>query len=56
MTFSSFRETSKPLFKVLKIMNIYEINPYLRIANFIYLHCCGKLQDSAPDSYNTRSA
>ena len=44
MTFSSFRETSKPLFKVLKIMNIYEINLYL-ITNFICLHCYGKLQE-----------
>ena len=34
MTFSSFRETSQPLFKILKIMNIYEIHLYL-IANFI---------------------
>ena len=33
-TFSSFRETSQPLFKLLKIMNIYEINLYL-IANFM---------------------
>ena len=44
MTFLSFRETFKPLFKVLKIMNIYEVNLYL-IANFIYLHCYGKLQE-----------
>ena len=42
MTFSSFRDTSQPLFKLLKIMNIYETNLYL-IVNFVYLH-----------SYNTR--
>ena len=41
MTFSSFRETSQPLFKLLKIMNVYETNLYL-IANFMYLHYCGK--------------
>ena len=41
MTFSSFRETFQPLFKLLKIMNIYEINLYL-IANFMYLHYYGK--------------
>ena len=41
MTFSSFRETSQPLFKLLKILNIYETNLYL-IANFMYLHYYGK--------------
>ena len=35
MTFSTFRETSQPLFKLSKIMNTYEINLYL-IANFTY--------------------
>ena len=45
MTFSSFRETSQPLIKLLKIMNIYEINLYL-IANFMYLHYSGKLPET----------
>ena len=45
MTFSSFRETSQPLFKsVLKKINIDEINLYLT-ANFIYLHYYGKLPE-----------
>ena len=45
MTFSSFRETSQPLFKsVLKKINIDEINLYLT-ANFMYLHYYGKLPE-----------
>ena len=64
MTFSSFQETSQPLFKLLKIMNIYEINLYL-IANFMYLHYYDKLPETfdnyfvkndSKHSYNTRSA
>ena len=48
MTFSSSSfSTSQPLFKLLKIMNIYEINLYL-IANFMYLHYYGKL----PETFN----
>ena len=63
-TFSSFRETSQPLFKLLKIMNIYEINLCL-IANFMYLHYYGKrpetfdnyfVKNDSKHSYNTRSA
>ena len=49
MTFSSFRETSQPLFKLL-IMNIYEINLYL-IANFMYLHYYGKLPETLNDYF-----
>ena len=41
MTFSGFRETSQPLFKLLKVMNIYEINLYLN-ENFMYLQYYGK--------------
>ena len=61
-TFSSFRETSQPLFKLLKIMNIHEINLYL-IANFMYLHYYGKrpetfdnyfVKNDSKHSYNTR--
>ena len=52
------------MFKLLKIMNIYEINLYL-IANFMYLHYYGKLAETFDNylvkndsihSYNTRSA
>ena len=31
MTFSSFQETSHPSFKLLKVMNVYEINLYLKL-------------------------
>ena len=64
MTFSGFRETSKPLFKLLKVMNIYEINLYLN-ENFMYLHYYGKLPETFNDyfvindsihSHNTKSA
>ena len=44
MTFSSFRKTSQPLFKLFERMNIYEINLYL-IANFMYFHYYGKLPE-----------
>ena len=50
MTFSSFRETSQPLFKLLKKMNIYEINLNL-IANFMYLHYYGKLSEPFNDYF-----
>ena len=50
MTFSRFCETSQPLFELLKIMNIYEINLYL-IANSMYLHYYGKLPATFND-YN----
>ena len=50
MTFPSFRETSQPLFKLLKIMNIYEINLYLT-ANFMYLHNYGKLPATFNDYF-----
>ena len=50
MTFPSFRETSQPLFKLLKIMNIYEINLYL-FANFMYLHNYGKLPETFNDYF-----
>ena len=65
MTFSGFQETSQPSFKLLKIMNVYEINLYL-IVNFMHLHYYGKLPETFNDyfvkndsiqSYNTtRSA
>ena len=59
MTFSSFCETYQPLFELLKIMNIYEINLYL-IANFMYLHYYGKLPETFNDYFvindNIRSA
>ena len=64
MTFSIFRETCQPLFKLLKILNIFEINLYL-IVNFMYLHYYGKRPETLNDSfvindsihsYNTRSA
>ena len=64
MTFSSFRETCQPLFKILKILNIFEINLYLT-ANFMYLHYHGKCPETLNDyfvindsihSYNTWSA
>ena len=63
MTFSGFRETSKPLFKLLKVMNIYEINLYLN-ENFMYLHYYGKRPETFNDyfvindsthSHNTKS-
>ena len=64
MTFSGFRETSKPLVKLLKVMNIYEINLYLN-ENFMYLHYYGKRPETFSDyfvindstrSHNTKSA
>ena len=45
MTFSSFRETSQPSFKLLKVMNIHEMNLFLT-ANFMYLHNYGKLPET----------
>ena len=64
MTFSDFGETSKPLFKLLKVMNIYEINLYLN-ENFMYLHNYGKRPETFSDYFvindstrfhNTKSA
>ena len=50
MTFSSFRETCQPLFKLLKILNILEIKLYL-IANFMYLHYYGKRPETLNDYF-----
>ena len=49
MTFSSFRETCQPLFKLLQI-NILEIKLYL-IANFMYLHYYGKRPETLNDYF-----
>ena len=42
MTFSKYREESRPIFVLLKLMNIYELNMYF-IALFMYLYFHDKL-------------
>ena len=65
MTFSSFRETSQPLFELLKIMMIYIYNKSIPNSNFMYLHYYCKRPETFNDyfvindsihSYNIRSA
>ena len=42
MTFSKYREESRPIFVSLKLMNIYDLNVYF-IAPFMYLYFHDKL-------------
>ena len=64
MTFSRYTEKSGPLFKSLKLLNIFELTAYLT-AVFMYSHHHGKLKalldnllktNKSVHSYNTRSA
>ena len=38
MTFSKYRQKSRPLFLSLELLNIYELNIY-QIVSFMYSHC-----------------
>ena len=58
MTFSRYTEKSGPIFKSLKIINIFELNTYL-IAVFMYSYHRSFLDpfnNKSVHSYNTRSA
>ena len=64
ITFSNYTEESRPLFKSLKILDIYELNTYLT-GIFMYWYYHGNLpayfinffvQNESIHSYNTRSA
>ena len=48
MTFSTFREETRPLFENLGKLNIYELNTYL-IASFMY----SRYHDKLPDVFNS---
>ena len=52
MTFSNYRQESRPLFQSLGLLNIYELNFYL-IAIFVHSYLPGNLPSVFKDYFST---